>query len=141
MTEEAGFASALQRSLEPSAGVEVQAHDAVRPDVVVVDTEAAPASEDELVAELGLDVMIVVAPEIDDEVRERGRTLKASAYVRKDDGVFAIIGLVIELASAVTPRQPRPRPALGSQLGSQLGSHGVARGHGCAPSDSPASGS
>jgi hypothetical protein len=134
VTEEDGFASAIQRSLEPSAGFEVQAHTAVGADVVVVDTEAAPASEDkQLVAELGLDITIVVAPEIDEEVRERGRTLKASAYVRKDDSAFAIIGLVIELASALTPRRRRPRPPLGSP--------GVARGHGCAPSDSPASGS
>lgn len=133
VTEDAGFASALHRSLEPSAGVEVQADDAVRADVVVVDTEAPSASEDQLVDEFGLDVTIVVAPEIDDEARERGRTLKASAYVRKDDDAFAIIGLVIELASAVAPRRPRPRPAIGS--------HGVARGHGCAPSGSPASGS
>ena len=101
VTEDAVFDRALRRSLEVADGVEVQAHAAVAPraDVVVVDTEAARAEDDELLVHDDRGVTIMVAPEIDAAVRERGRVLDASAYVRKDGELFAIIGLVIELAS------------------------------------------
>lgn len=42
---------------------------------------------------------ILVAPEIDDAVREQGRRLDAVAYVRNDEGLDKVIGLVIELVA------------------------------------------
>jgi hypothetical protein len=99
VTEDATFRDALRQSLDV-AEVDVQAHAALAPraDVIVVDAEAAPVRHDEVHLEDD-SVTIVVAPEIDAEVRERGRALNASAYVRKDDGLYTVMGLVIELAS------------------------------------------
>jgi hypothetical protein len=62
---------------------------------MVVDAGAAP----------GLDAggdsgaTIIVAPEIDADVREQGRRLDAVAYVRNDEGLSTVIGLVIELVA------------------------------------------
>lgn len=102
VTEDATFRRAVQQSLEVAEGVDVQAHaaGALPPDVVVVDVEAAALSEREVRAMTDSGVTILVAPEIDASVRESGRVLDANAYVRKDDGLFKVIGLVIELASS-----------------------------------------
>lgn len=101
MTGDGTFHNALRRSLELAEGVEVQAHGAVAPpaDVVVVDAEAPPADEGKFVKHGGAGLTIVVAPQIDEDVRERGRVLGAAAYIRKDEGLHKVIGLVIELAS------------------------------------------
>jgi hypothetical protein len=101
VTEDAVFHTAVRESLEVIEGVDVHAHAAVAPraDVVVVDAETTSAADDEGLAESGSGVTIVVAPEIDAAVRERGRRVNAAAYVRKDEGLVSIIGLVIELAS------------------------------------------
>ena len=92
---------AVRRSLESSVGVDVQAHVALAPraDVVVVDADPALDETRDLPRNADSGATIVVAPEIDAQVREQGRRLNAAAYVRKDEGLATVIGLVIELVS------------------------------------------
>jgi hypothetical protein len=92
---------AVRRSLEPVAGFDLQAHAALAPsaDVVVVDAEAAPHLKGAFPRSSDSGATIVIAPEIDAEVREQGRRLDAVAYVRNDEGMGKVIGVVIELVS------------------------------------------
>lgn len=101
VTEDGAFRDAVRQSVEVAGVVDVHAHAAVNltADVLVVDAESTPAGESETLASSDSRVTIVVAPEIDADVRERGRRLNATAYVRKDDEPHKVIGLVIELAS------------------------------------------
>ena len=79
----------------------MHAHAALAPaaDVVVVDAEAPLDKTRDLPMNADSGATIVVAPEIDARVREQGRRLDAVAYVRKDEGLDKVIGLVIELVS------------------------------------------
>jgi len=94
VTNDVDLQRAVRRSLEPAA-VDVRAHSAFASstDVVVVDA-AAP---DLHVGDSG--ATILVAPEIDADVREQGRRLDAAAYVRNDEDLGKVIGLVIELVA------------------------------------------
>jgi len=96
VTNDVDLQRAVRGGLEAAAGVDVRAHSlAPSPDVMVVDADMAP----------GLDAggdsgaTIIVAPEIDADVREQGRRLDAVAYVRNDEGLSTVIGLVIELVA------------------------------------------
>lgn len=104
MSEDVSFRHAVRERLEEMDGVDVRAHavDAPRADVVVIDAETTSPTEDEQLAGGEPGLTIFVTREIDAEVRDRGRLVNAAAYVRKDDGLFAIIGLVIDLASCAS---------------------------------------
>ena len=101
VTDDVMLRRAVRRSLEPAVGVDVHAHAALAPaaDVVVVDAEAPLDKTRDLPMNADSGATIVVAPEIDARVREQGRRLDAVAYVRKDEGLDKVIGLVIELVS------------------------------------------
>jgi hypothetical protein len=109
MTNDVMLRRAVRRSLEPAAGVDLQAHTALAPpaDVVVVDAEAALDEMRDFPRNGDSGATIVVAPEIDAAVREEGRRLDAAAYVRNDEGLGKVIGVVITLVSLrVAPRRP-----------------------------------
>lgn len=95
VTNDADLQRTVRRSLEPAARLDVRAHAGFAPstEVVVVDA-AAP---DLHVGDSG--ATILVAPEIDADVREQGRRLDAAAYVRNDESLGKVIGLVIELVA------------------------------------------
>jgi hypothetical protein len=95
VTNDVDLQRTVRRSLEPAAGLDVRAHTAFDPptDVVVVDA-AAPGLP---VGDSG--ATILVAPQIDADVREQGRRLDAVAYVRNDESLGKVIGLVIELVT------------------------------------------
>ena len=95
VTNDVDLQRTVRRSLEPAAGLDVGAHGAFAPstDVVVVDA----AVPDLRVGDSG--ATILVAPEIDADVREQGRRLDAAAYVRNDESLGKVIGLVIELVA------------------------------------------
>jgi hypothetical protein len=107
VTNDVRLRRTVRRSLEPAVGVDVQAHGTLAPaDVFVVDAEAPLDETGAFPNETGAfprggdsGATIVVAPEIDAQVREQGRRLDAVAYVRNDEGLAKVIGLVVELAS------------------------------------------
>ena len=94
VTNDVNLHRTVRGSLDAAAGVDVRAHAlAPSPEVVVVDADAAPGLDGDSGA------TIIVAPEIDAGVREQGRRLDAAAYVRNDEGLGTVIGLVIELVA------------------------------------------
>jgi hypothetical protein len=99
VTNDVMLRRAVRRGLEPAAGVDVQAHAALAPpaDVVVVDAEAPLDETCDFPGNGDSGATIVVASEIDAQVREQGRRLDAVAYVRNDEGLGKVIGVVIEL--------------------------------------------
>jgi hypothetical protein len=101
VTDDVMLHRAVRRSLRPAAGVDVHVHAALATpaDVVVVDAEAAPHVKGDVAMYGDLGATIVVAPEFDANVREQGRRLGAAAYVRKDEGLGKVMGVVIELVS------------------------------------------
>jgi hypothetical protein len=87
----------VRRSVKP-ARVDVRAHSAFAPWVNVVVVDAATFdSRGDVDGDSG--ATILVAPEIDADVREQGRRIDADAYVRNDEGLGNVIGLVIELVA------------------------------------------
>jgi DNA-binding NarL/FixJ family response regulator len=101
VTNDVMLRRAVRRSLDLAVDVDVHAHSALAPpaDVVVVDVDAPLDETRDLPRNADSGATIVVAPEIDARVREQGRRLDAVAYVRKDEGLAKVIGLVIELVS------------------------------------------
>lgn len=100
VTNDVRLRRTVRRSLEPAVGVDVQAHGALAPaDVVVVDAEAPLDEMGAFPRDGDSEATIVVAPEIDAQVREHGRRLDAVAYVRNDEGLAKVIGLVVEFVS------------------------------------------
>jgi hypothetical protein len=98
VTNDVKLQRAVRRGVEPCAGVDVRAHSAFAPptNIVVIDA-AAPEGHGDFDDDSG--ATILVAPEIDAGVREQGRRLDAVAYVRNDEGLGNVIGLVIELVA------------------------------------------
>ena len=95
VTNDVDLQRTVRRSLEPAAGVDVRAHATLAPSVEVVVVDAA--APDLRVGDSG--ATILVAPEIDADVREQGRRMDAAAYVRSDEDLGKVIGLVIELVA------------------------------------------
>ena len=95
VTDDVDLRRKVRRGLEPDAVLDVRAHGfAPSPDVIVLD--AASDTED---GNGDSGATILVAPEIDAHVREQGRRLDAAAYVRNDEGLDTVIGLVVELVA------------------------------------------
>jgi hypothetical protein len=98
VTNDVGLQRAVRRGLESVAGVDVRAHSAfASPANILVVDAAAPDAHGEFDDDSG--ATILVAPEIDADVREQGRRLDVVAYVRNDEGLGNVIGLVVELVA------------------------------------------
>ena len=95
VTNDVDLQRTVRRSLEPAAALDVRTHAAFAPSTEVVVVDAT--SHDLPVGDSG--ATILVAPEINADVREQGRRLDAAAYVRNDESLGKVIGLVIELVA------------------------------------------
>lgn len=99
----------LRKSIEPSRAVSVIGHSAALleepaadADILLLDVERPPLAIDELKKLRSANesaLIIILAQQIDADVRELGHELGAVGYLKKDESLPDIATLVVELAS------------------------------------------